>query len=538
MKPTSLLVPLALLVGCQPDTEFTEQKRVLDSFPYVDCGAIAPNTRQVCTVPLFSQESGGVTIFDIEVEGISGPEGGVGEEGAFIVRDEDWLDPTCDDGTCRVLEGYDDESDADTLPLPITFAPLVEGEYQAELTIWSNDNQTDLEAPLPTDEARSETVWKVQLRGLARPACGRVWPTFIDMGKRVAPGAEFTTSARIENCGIVTLVVASFPDTGTGAEEMTVTTPAPLYILPGLSEEIAASWIVGTLTNGEPTPVQADVGFVSNAPDTLDVSTLTILGNTCDGSVLGDWDADGDGWFVCGGDCADTDATRSPSDTERAGNGTDDDCDGTVDEATNPVGTDDDGDGFTESAGDCDDTDPAISPDGVEVLNQVDDDCDGTVDDSTELSDDDADGFSEREGDIDDTNRFVYPGAVESGDGIDNDGDGIVDEGTVTHDDDQDGYIEQDDPVANDCDDFDPWVYVGAFEFCDGYDNDCDDVVDEGPDDAPDGACAFLPDRKAPAVVQEQTGCASAGGGAALIPGLVLVGLGLAAARRRDARGD
>ncbi len=533
MKPSLLLGPALLLFGCESDREITEQKRVLDSFPFVDCGAIAPNTRQVCTVPLFSQERGKVTIFDIAATDISVPpeHEAVASEPAFIVRDPDWQLENCGEGDCRYLEGYDDESDEDTLALPVTFAPLAEGEYQAELTVWSNDNETTAEEPLPDEPDRMEPVWKVQLRGLARPACGRVWPEFIDMGKREAPGAEFNTTARIENCGIVTLVIASFPETGTGAEEMTVMTSGTEYILPGLSEEITISWVVGNLTNGQPTPVETQFGFVSNATDTLDNTTLRVIGNTCDESVLDDWDADADGWFTCAGDCDDTDATTSPSDTERAANGEDDDCDGSEDEGANPVGSDDDGDGWSESDGDCDDTDQLVSPDATEIVNQVDDDCNDLVDDATENYDDDRDGFSERDGDSDDTNRLVFPGATESTDGIDNDGDGVIDEGGPSHDDDQDGFIDAGDPVADDCDDQDPWVYVGAFEYCDGYDNDCDRIVDEGEDDAEDGACAFLPDREETVVAPDKTGCST--GGTVSIPGLALVAAGLGLLRRR-----
>jgi uncharacterized protein (TIGR03382 family) len=535
MKPSLLsLLVLAPVVGCSPDFEVREQPRVLDSFPYVDCGAVAPGGRQVCTVPLFSQDSGAVTIFDIAATDISFPEGGIGEQGsAFIVRDEYWMQAGCGDGDCRYLEGYDDESDEDTLALDITFAPMTEGYYQGELTIWSNDNKSTLEEPLPDEPERSEHVWKVQLRGLARPACGRVWPTFIDMGLREAPGAEFGTNARIENCGIVTLEVSAFPDSGTGAEEMGVTTIPAVYVLPGLSEDIAIAWNVGTLTNGEPTPVSAEIGFQGNAVDTLSTATLTVVGNACDLSVDEDWDADVDGWSRCGGDCDDADSTANPSATERAANGHDDDCDGTIDETANPVGSDDDGDGWSEAAGDCDDADAAISPDAVETINQVDDDCNDRIDDATERYDDDQDSYSERQGDCDDTNRLVSPAATETTDGLDNDCDGVVDEGGPAHDDDVDGTVEVEaDPTRNDCDDEDYWVYVGAFEYCDGYDNDCDGVVDEGEADEADGACAFLPRREDDdEVVEDTKGCATTPGTSAA--GWLILAAGLGIGRRR-----
>ena len=47
------------------------------------------------------------------------------------------------------------------------------------------------------------------------------------------------------------------------------------------------------------------------------------------------------------------------------------------------------------------------------------------------VSDSDGDGFTNDE-DCDDSNMFVYPGATENCDGIDNNCDGVADEGVTT----------------------------------------------------------------------------------------------------------
>ncbi len=525
------MLTILLAVACGGvDYGAIERQRVLDSFPYVDCGVVPAGARQVCTVPLFSRAQGSVQVLDVVSTDFEVPEGGALAAGAFLVNDLDWHEADCGDGDCAELEPYDDESDDDTLPMRITFAPQTEGYYRSELTIWSTDSESTVVEPLPDDPDREAAIWKVQVRGYSQPACGRVWPSLIDLGRR-SEGGDFTASAHVTNCGLTTLEVGGVQESGSGASAMTVGTIFPLYVLPGLTEDVLIGWRVGPDTSGAPTPVSTQ--FTVTANDTsMAERPFTVMGNDCLNSSDDSWDADDDGFFACGTDCDDRDANRNPSAAERADNGVDDDCDGEIDEPANPLGSDDDGDEIAETGGDCDDARPEIGPAAEEVPDAIDNDCDGVVDNRTALYDDDGDGSSEREGDCDDADRLTAPDAVETQDGKDNDCDGVVDEGSPSVDDDQDGFTD-DDAVSPDCDDGDPWTFLGAFEFCDGYDNDCDGVADEGQDDAPDGACAFLPEREDDDAVGAKAGCATAAA-----PDVLLASaLALGAMRWRRRRG-
>ncbi len=147
-----------------------------------------------------------------------------------------------------------------------------------------------------------------------------------------------------------------------------------------------------------------------------------------------------------------------------------------------------DGDGITADE-DCDDTDASVNPGAAEICDGIDNDCDGEVDEnvtSTWYVDYDNDGFGDagspvdaceppegtvaNDNDCDDLNDRVYPGAREICDGIDNDCNGIVDDGGVYTwyaDADGDGFGDPDSAIE-DC--AEPAGYVQTADDCDDSD--------------------------------------------------------------------
>ena len=219
------------------------------------------------------------------------------------------------------------------------------------------------------------------------------------------------------------------------------------------------------------------------------------FGDACDADDDNDMTGDGD-------DCAPKDAEIHPAADEIC-DGKDNNCNYVVDEGfidsdtdgfKDCIDDDDDNDGVGDS-GDCAPTDPDRFPGSPELCDGLDNDCDSEVDEIFEDSDEDgvpdcADEDDDNDGtpdgqDCAPLDPELHTAADEVCDGLDNDCNGLVDEGykdsdgdllkdCVDSDDDND-----DTPDGEDCAPLVPTAHPGAEEVCDGADNDCDEEIDE-----------------------------------------------------------
>ncbi len=180
---------------------------------------------------------------------------------------------------------------------------------------------------------------------------------------------------------------------------------------------------------------------------------------------------------------------------------------------------DNDNDGFY-SYEDCDDNNPNIYPNAPELCDAFDNDCNGLLNDGittyTYYEDNDADGFGNQNifidtcgtiapkgyvsnsGDCNDNNPNINPSAIEICDGLDNNCNGLINDGlsinTYFIDNDNDGFGNANIPIDTclavaplnyvnnnlDCNDNDPNINPDAMEICDGLDNNCNGLINDG----------------------------------------------------------
>ena len=218
------------------------------------------------------------------------------------------------------------------------------------------------------------------------------------------------------------------------------------------------------------------------------------------------------GYVADNTDCLDSNPAVNSNASEVCGDGIDNNCNGNGDENSGAMWyADADGDGYgnvnsmisacTQPIGyvanstDCNDTNAALTVSTPEVCDGLDNDCDGVVDDgvtNTYYSDGDSDGFGTsansvlgcslpigfvaNSNDCNDNAAAINPSAVDvCGNGIDEDCSGA------------DATCGTPGCTNVDACNFDPLATIDngscvlpEFETCDGVDNDCDGVVDDG----------------------------------------------------------
>ena len=182
---------------------------------------------------------------------------------------------------------------------------------------------------------------------------------------------------------------------------------------------------------------------------------------------------------------------------------------------------------FVSNNNDCDDGNNTISPSSPELCNGIDDDCDGLIDgDDPDLTsatiwyfDGDMDGFGNPSNsvmacsqpigfvgnnlDCDDSRSTVNPNSPEVCGGLDDNCNGLIDEedpsltGTLVWyaDNDGDGFGDNQNTVLSctqplgfvdnniDCNDMNPLVNPMGQEVCNGFDDDCDGLIDSADPD-------------------------------------------------------
>lgn len=233
-------------------------------------------------------------------------------------------------------------------------------------------------------------------------------------------------------------------------------------------------YIVGRNAGGVKQIALRDFAIEGSREESITLKTLTA-----------DMDRDNDGFPSCAAftnctvvgsalscfylDCDDSDPTVNPFAQEVCGNGKDDDCSkgcGAAPATGDIECVDKDGDGVPDPI-DCDDDDPCRSPNIREARNF----CGATVNDPKLTPDD----FKLPQACLDKLARDgkAPPAPPFCGDGVDQSCSGG--DSSCQIDDDCDGSF-----PPEDCNDKDPNINPAAKEVCDGVDNNCNGVIDEG----------------------------------------------------------
>jgi hypothetical protein len=108
--------------------------------------------------------------------------------------------------------------------------------------------------------------------------------------------------------------------------------------------------------------------------------------------------------------------------------------------------------GYVANNLDCDDLDEDINPSALEICNGYDDNCDGLIDDDDPGIHGQSEWYADEDGDGFGTLNLITLACEQP-----------------------DGFVDN----ADDCDDNNPYIYPTAEEVCNGFDDNCDGLIDD-----------------------------------------------------------